>query len=115
MPSSPLAVGGRILHPHRDRVGDLTRTWDVAVAPHVGDDQRTVAEAQLRAVVLSDADPLDEPEGLRQPGHSGTHVGVDEHGDDHGPGHGPVRPHRSLPARAAEAGGQADTGLPISQ
>ena len=49
--------------------------------PDVTDDQRAVAVAELRTVVLADADALREPERGLQPRDRLAHVRVHEHGN----------------------------------
>ena len=48
----------------------------------VADDDRSLADAELRAVALADPDSLDEPERSGQPVDRLAHVRVDEHRDD---------------------------------
>jgi len=74
---SLLAVGPRVLHSHHHRVGHLVWSGRTAVPAHISDDHRAVAHAQLRAVVLTDTDPLNETEGSLEPGDRFPHVGVD--------------------------------------
>jgi hypothetical protein len=78
-------VGVGVFHTHHHRVGDLARPRRPAVLAHVADDDRSLAEAQLRAMVLADAYTLDEPERRAQPLHRRSHVRVDQDGD-HGRG-----------------------------
>jgi hypothetical protein len=87
-------------------VGDLARARGAAVAVHVADDQRAIAEAELRAVVLSNPHPLREAERLGEPGDRLPDVGVDEHRDDGRVGDGTVLVHPRL-SSGAGVGGQA--------
>ena len=76
MRSRPFAVGPCVVHPHHHRVRDLAGMGWTTVPPHIGNDQGTVTEPELSAVILADAHPLDKPEGRRKPGDRLAHVGV---------------------------------------
>src|SRR5207248_4096125 len=65
--SRPFAVGPCVVHPHHHRVRDLAGMGWTTVPPHIGNDQGTVTEPELSAVILADAHPLDKPEGRRKP------------------------------------------------
>jgi hypothetical protein len=73
----PLAVCTGVFHPHHDRVRGLALARGTAVAAHVGNDQRAVAKAKLRAMVLPDPDSLGEAERRGEPGDRLSDVGVD--------------------------------------
>src|SRR6202043_617147 len=88
-----LAVGARVVHADHHRVRGLTRTRRVAVTADIADDQRTVAEGELGAVVLTDPDPLHKPERGAQPVDRLANVRVDEDGDDGGSRDRAVRLH----------------------
>jgi hypothetical protein len=79
-----LAVGARVVHADHHRVRGLTRTRRVAIPADVADDQRTVAEGELGAVVLTDPDPLHEAERRTQPVDRLADVRVDEDRNDGG-------------------------------
>ena len=66
------------------------------VAAHVADDQRPVAEGQLRAMALADPHALDEPERRPEPLDRLAHIGVDEHRHDRGLRDGAVVLHATL-------------------
>src|ERR1035437_10441829 len=59
--SGALAVGARAVHTNHHRMRDLAGPRRPAVVAHVADDRRSLANAQLRAVVLADPDALGEP------------------------------------------------------
>jgi hypothetical protein len=61
------AVGARVLDAYRHRVGDLTRPRRPAVVARLGDDDRPLADAELRAVVLADAQAPQEAEARAEP------------------------------------------------
>jgi hypothetical protein len=66
----------------------------MALFPNVADNHgAVVADAELRPVVLADADALAEAEHLRQPGDRGPDIGIDEHRDDGARRNRPVRLH----------------------
>ena len=98
-----LAVGVRVVHAHHHRMRRLTRTRRPAIMAHVADDHRSVAERELRAVVLADLHALDEPERRAQPVDRLAHVRVDQDGDDRGGGDGAVRLHASAQVTASDA------------
>ena len=78
---SVLAVGGRIVDPYHHPVRDLAGARRSLVLPHVCDDHRaSLANAELRAMALADAHPLDEPERRLEPGNRLADVGIDETG-----------------------------------
>lgn len=54
-----LSVGLRVLHPHHVRVGNLPPARRMAIIAYVADDHRSLSEAELSAVVLTDSDALD--------------------------------------------------------
>jgi hypothetical protein len=54
----------------------------MTVAMYVADDHCTVAESELRAVILPDPHALSEPERLDEPCDRFPDVGVDQHRDD---------------------------------
>ena len=56
----PRAMGVRVLDAHHHRVRDLARSRGPALVADVTDDDRAVAETELRAVVLADPHALDE-------------------------------------------------------
>src|SRR2546429_6244104 len=55
---SVLAVSACVLHPDHHGVGDLARSRRPAIVANVADDHRSVANSQLRAVVLSNLHAL---------------------------------------------------------
>jgi hypothetical protein len=79
-----LAVRAGVVHAHHDGVGLLVRARRATVVAYVAHDQPTVAEAELRAVVLADPDALDEAERRLQPLDGLAHVRVHEHRDHRG-------------------------------
>jgi hypothetical protein len=72
--SGPLAVRLGVLHPDQDRVTFLPPAWQCAISPHVGDYDCTIAELKLRSVVVTDPDPLGEPERICQPSHCRSNI-----------------------------------------
>jgi hypothetical protein len=87
------AMGVHIVHTHRDRVRHLTFSRRATVMAHVADDDRAASEGELRAVVLTDLQSLDESERGAQPGDGFAHVWVDEYGNDDGRRDRPVSLH----------------------
>src|SRR3954464_1816189 len=77
-----LAVGARVVQANHDGVGLRAVARRAAFAADVAADQRAVAVAELRPVVLADLDALDEAEGVLEERDRGAHVGIDEHRDD---------------------------------
>ena len=61
------AVRPRVLDAHQHRRGRLAGPRRPAAAADVGDDDRAVADTQLRAMALADPDALDEPERGSEP------------------------------------------------
>jgi hypothetical protein len=57
-----------------------------ALVAHVADDHGPLTEAELSAVILTDPDTLEKPEGCAEPIDGLAHVGVDEDGNDGGLG-----------------------------
>ena len=86
MRPGPLAVGVRVLDAHGHGVCHLSHPRRPAVVAHVADDDRAVAEAELRAVTLADLQALDEPERSLEPGDGFSHIRVDQHRDHGGRG-----------------------------
>jgi hypothetical protein len=84
-----------VLDANHDRVCHLPFARRSLVAAYVGDDDRAVADTQLRAVVLTDPQPLLEAERLGQPVDSLPHIGIDEHRNDDRRRYRPVVPHSS--------------------
>jgi len=76
------AVSVDVVHPHHHRMRHLTGPRGAALLANVADDDRAVAEAELRAVVFADPHPLDKAERLAQPRDRLPHVWIDENGDD---------------------------------
>jgi hypothetical protein len=89
--SGPLEVGTAIPHSHQDRVGDLLRSRWRTVPVGVSDDDCTIAELKLRAVVLADLHSLGKSEGVSQPSHRRSDIRVRQHGNHRGARYGPVR------------------------
>ena len=100
----PFAVGVHVIHADSHRVRHLTRAGRAAVAADVGDDHRAVAESELRAMVLADADALGEPECLGQPGDGLAYVRIDENGNDLARRDGAVGLHAGRPTRVCVSG-----------
>ena len=62
MCSCPFAVGARILHPDHHRMRHLVRArWPTVIAD-IADDERPVAEAELRTVVIPNPNTFCKPE-----------------------------------------------------
>jgi hypothetical protein len=60
--AGPLAMRSDVVHTHHDGVSHLTGARRMPVPAYVGDDDSTVTEPELCSVVVTDPDPLDEPE-----------------------------------------------------
>lgn len=88
-----LAVCIDVGHAHHHRVRHLATTRWSTVIPHVTENESTVAEAQLRAVVLADPYTLDKPEGIAKPISRFAYVRIDEDRDDSGRRDRSVRVH----------------------
>ena len=77
-----LAVGLGILHANHHRLRHLARPRRSALAAHVAEDHRAIADGELRAMVLADLQALDEPERGAQPLDRLAHVRVDQDGNN---------------------------------
>jgi len=86
-------MGVRVVHTHHHRVRSLARSRRPTVVAHVTNDHSAGANAELRAVVLADAQSLDEAKRSAEPGDSFPHIRVDENGDHDGRRDGAVPPH----------------------
>jgi hypothetical protein len=76
------AMSVHVVDAHHHRVRHLTGSRWPALVADVADDDRAVAEAELRAVVFADTYPLDKAERLAEPRDCLSHVWIDEDGDD---------------------------------
>src|SRR5258708_2702146 len=91
-------MGVEVVDAHHHRVRHLARSRRLALSTHVADDDRAVAETELRAMVLADLHALDKAEGPAQPAHRIAHVRVDEDRYDRVGGDRSIRLHWATPA-----------------
>jgi hypothetical protein len=71
---SALVVRGGVDHTNHHRVRDLALPrWPTLIA-HVANDDRSLAEAELRSVVLANPHALDKPERRAKPIDRSAHV-----------------------------------------
>ena len=96
MLASLVTMGANVLYAYHHRVRDIARTRGTAIISHIPDDDGTVAEPELRAVVLADPYPLDKPEGCTKPGDRRPHVGIDQNRDNRRRWDGAIRHHVRL-------------------
>jgi hypothetical protein len=92
--SGPVDLRVDVSDPHLEQVGHHSRLGRLLLTPHVGHDHRAVdADPQLRAMVLADPNPLDEPERLAQPYDRRPYIRVDQDRDHCRCRQGTVRQH----------------------
>ena len=77
-----LAVRAGVVDAHQHGVRLLAGARRSPLVAHVADDQASVAEPELRAVVLADPHALLEPERGREPLDRLTDIRIHEHRDD---------------------------------
>jgi hypothetical protein len=88
-----LAVSSRIGNPDHHVLGYGLVTRRAMEATWLGHDDGAIADPQLGPMVVTDPQPLDEPEGRAQPGNRFAYVGIDQHRDDRGVRDGAVLLH----------------------
>ena len=90
--SRALAVGVDVFDPDHDRMRDLPGLRWLAVSADVADDDRAAAGVHLRAVALTDPQPLREPERSLEPRDRVAYAGIDQNRYDRGVGDRSIGP-----------------------
>jgi len=98
------AVRLGIVDPHQHRVRHLASPWRGPVVPHVSGDHGAVACLELRAVVLADAQALDESECSPEPCDRLANVRIDQDGNDGRRRDRSVLLHEAQPSRLSTIG-----------